>query len=104
MKEAWRNFRVPDRSIDDNRRSTYPIRQAGNLSGELDCCRECSRNLQSSARLLGSKIMAFYRLSPATMDFSLIDFVRRIPRAELHLHIEGTLEPEMMFSLAQRNG
>ena len=48
--------------------------------------------------------MAFYRLSPATMDFSLIDFVRRLPKAELHLHIEGTLEPEMMFSLAQRNG
>jgi adenosine deaminase len=30
-------------------------------------------------------------------------FVRRLPKAELHLHIEGTLEPEMMFSLAARN-
>jgi adenine deaminase len=26
-----------------------------------------------------------------------------LPKAELHLHIEGTLEPEMMFDLAQRN-
>jgi adenosine deaminase len=31
------------------------------------------------------------------------DFVRRLPKAELHLHIEGTLEPELMFELARRN-
>jgi len=30
-------------------------------------------------------------------------FVRALPKAELHLHIEGTLEPEMMFDLAARN-
>jgi adenine deaminase len=30
-------------------------------------------------------------------------FIHNIPKAELHLHIEGTLEPELMFSLADRN-
>lgn len=30
-------------------------------------------------------------------------FIRRLPKAELHVHIEGTLEPEMMFDLAARN-
>lgn len=31
-------------------------------------------------------------------------FIRGIPKAELHLHIEGTLEPEMVFDLARRHG
>ncbi|MGY5614016.1 adenosine deaminase [Vibrio brasiliensis] len=31
------------------------------------------------------------------------NFIQQLPKVELHLHIEGTLEPEMMFELAQRN-
>ncbi|CAN5163350.1 adenosine deaminase [soil metagenome] len=38
------------------------------------------------------------------MTEELDDFVRGLPKAELHVHMEGTLEPELMFQLAARNG
>ncbi len=34
---------------------------------------------------------------------SMLDFVNTLPKAELHLHLEGSLEPELMFRLAFRN-
>jgi len=41
------------------------------------------------------------------MSFDIIilmkELIKKLPKAELHLHIEGTLEPELMFRLAKKN-
>ena len=31
-------------------------------------------------------------------------FLDRLPKSELHIHVEGSLEPELLFALGRRNG
>ncbi|MEO8407747.1 MAG: adenosine deaminase, partial [Oxalobacteraceae bacterium] len=37
------------------------------------------------------------------MNNTLRNIVQKMPKAELHIHIEGSLEPELIFALAERN-
>ncbi len=34
---------------------------------------------------------------------NIVEFIKKVPKTELHLHIEGTLEPDHMFKLAKKN-
>jgi adenosine deaminase len=43
------------------------------------------------------------RIMEHPSDNTIRQFIHDLPKAELHLHIEGTLEPELLFGLAERN-
>ena len=47
--------------------------------------------------------ISFEILCEENNRYKIIEYIKNVPKTELHLHIEGTLEPELMFKLAKRN-
>jgi adenosine deaminase len=64
--------------------------------------RRCKGCLSAALRSCDRKD-AIVKVRPVAPE-RLPDLLRAMPKAELHMHIEGSLEPELIFRLAQRNG
>jgi len=47
--------------------------------------------------------LEFIQNMPNANDIADEAFIRQLPKTELHLHLEGSLEPDLMFALAKRN-
>ena len=53
-------------------------------------------------KVLSRRICLIFSLNQHESEM-IEEFIKALPKAELHLHIEGSLEPELMFELAERN-
>ena len=63
-----------------------------------------SMQTSSSSSKSAGAISGSASRNPSAENNDIAGFIAALPKAELHLHIEGTLEPELMFALAERNG
>jgi adenine deaminase len=96
FRRAWSGELVSDDPSDEGINHVYVLHRPPPDGEEPDG--PSVGNLQGAgAERLNRDIMG-----PVTSK-ELTEFIRGIPKVELHVHIEGTLEPELKFAMAERN-
>ena len=63
----------------------------------------CRKLFISGALLIGLLSVACQKQATQTDSEAMKSFIEQIPKAELHVHLEGTIEPAMTMDMARRN-
>ena len=84
----------------------FRFAEKGAYAADLPLPSPSKSRLGYSRQLPFSITTLWFRIEPENRppETHMTGFIEGLPKAELHLHIEGTIEPETMFRLAGRNG
>ena len=84
--------------------SINPFRIEGQKTVAFEMMEQCAWRVPDHVVVPGGNMGNSTALGKGFQELLTLGLIKRLPKCELHIHIEGSLEPELMFALARRNG